>query len=142
MPFVRDQEPQRQMYKIFWGDPPGAMSQDQRQEAKDLSWGHEIVFTRIMDCINAAQFNIEVRWHHASKLEGILRRDPRFFSFVEGFCIQMRLSPEASAFGGEEGVRVLELMLASARGWPLGPGLNAGVALLWGMQEHQRIFGV
>jgi len=134
----------------YWGtsEPIGVMSDAQQAEADAqqaeadaLRWGHSIVFTQFMRRINGAQFDIEQRRQHARSLEAIMRRDLRFFRFVESVLIQMSRVPGANDFGGAEGVEVLQLMLASARDWPLGPGAYAVVARQMARAEYVRVFG-
>lgn len=127
----------------YWGtsEDNGVVSDAEQAEADALRWGHSIVFTRFMQRINGAQFDVEQRGRHARSLEDILRRDPRFFRFVECICIQMHRSPTANDFGGAEGVRVLQLVLASARDWPLGPDACAVVRRQRARAEYVRIFG-
>jgi hypothetical protein len=128
--------------QVYWGELSPVMSGAQRVEADALYMGHEIVLTAILRSINSAAFDVELRAFHGQRLEQILRRDERFFSFVEAACITLAVSPEANEPEWGEGVQVIKLMLASSRGWPLGPQPGSGAMRQRSRIEYQRIFGV
>lgn len=117
------------------------MSAVQHAEADALRYGHLTVFNTFMRRINGAQFDIALRGQHARSLEVILRRDLQFFRFVEDLCTRISESLSVRDVDGADGVAVLQLMLASASDWPLGPGVYAEDTRQVARAEYLRIFG-
>ena len=126
----------------FWGLNDEALSAQQRVECAALKEGHAYVFNTMLGRVNLAGFDLVERWNHAQEIEGILKRDRLFFSFVEHFCEDARLDETRLEDGGLEGICVIELMLASARNFPVGLGPNGLQMQQRCKAEHKRVFGL
>ena len=125
----------------FWGFD-AEVSEHHRVQGAALKVGHNFVFRDLLKRMNLAGVDIEERWKHGKAIEDILERDILFFTFVEDFCKDTRLDETSLEDGGLEGVCVIELMLASARNFPVGPGPNGLQVQQRAKTEHKRVFGI
>ena len=127
---------------VFWGTYDEVLSGHHRAEGAALKEGHNFVFRTMLKRMNLAGFDLKERWHHAKAIENIMRRDILFFTFVEDLCKDSRLAETSLEDGGLEGICVIELMLASARNFPVGPGPTGLVLQQRCKAEHSRVFGI